>query len=332
MLRVGVSGLTGMIGKNLIAEHAQNPELRRSSTLVAFTRKGSDASFLESHGIEYRRIDYGAPESFSGKLEDLDAFLHLAGLTKALSPAEYYRVNVRATAGLLEALSRYGKPVRHFIFASSTAACGPAASAGSPKAEEESCRPVSEYGKSKLQAEELVRSCAIPWTVFRLPIVFGSYDYDMLYMFRIAKRKVIALFAGLQDPYSYVSARDAGRTMLGAVHDRRLYRDTYHCCYDEPLTGKEFFAMVRKQLGLPAGYRYLRVPRWMGVPASAVLGVRQRLSGKADIANPDKLKELAALYWLFSNRKLKSVLGIEVIENQGAVAETVRWYRNLRLL
>ena len=70
----------------------------------------------------------------------------------------------------------------------------------------------------------------------------------------------------------------------------------------------------------------------MAVPASAVLNLRQRLSGKANIANPDKLKELAALYWLFSNRKLKNVLGIEVIENERAVAETVQWYRNHRLL
>jgi nucleoside-diphosphate-sugar epimerase len=332
MLRVGVSGLTGMIGKNLIVEHSSNPELQRSRTLIAFTRKDSNASYLDSHGIEYRRVDYGAPQSFSGKLEDLDAFLHLAGLTKALTPAEYFRVNVQATAGLLEALSRYGKKVRHLVFASSTAASGPADSADSPKVEDEPCRPVSHYGKSKLEAEALVRSCSLDWTVFRLPMVFGRYDYDMLYMFRMAKGGVIALFAGLHDPYSYMSARDAGRLMLGAVHDRRLYRDTFHCCYDAPLTGEEFFGMVRKQLGLPAGYRYLRLPRWVAHPASAVLDLRQRLSGKASIANPDKLKELAALYWLFSNRKLKSTLGIDVFENEGAVAETVQWYRDQALL
>lgn len=332
MIRVGVTGLTGMIGKNLITQHARHREAKESLDLIAFTRRESDTSFLQRYEIECRRIDYGSEESFSGKLEDIDVFLHLAGLTKSVTLGGYYRGNVDATAALLGALSRYGKGVKHLIFASSTSATGPASSPDRPKTEEDPCTPVSHYGKSKLKAEELIRSSSLNWTIFRLPIAFGPHDYDMLNMFRIAKRGVITLFSSLQDPYTYVSAQDAGFLFLQAVQNERLYRETYCYCYDVPLTVAQFFTLVREQLGLSPDYRYIQVPRFVACPARAILGLKQRILQRASIVNPDKIAELASVYWVFSNNKLKNALGIASIKENGAVAETVRWYCEHQLL
>lgn len=332
MIRVGVSGLTGMIGKNLITQHTRYREAEEPLELIGFTRRESDTSFLQRYEIECRRIDYGNEESFSGTLEDIDVFLHLAGLTKSVTPGGYYRVNVDGTATLLGALSRYGKGVKHLIFASSTSATGPTPSPDRPKTEEDPCMPISHYGKSKLQAEELIRSSSLNWTVLRLPIVFGPYDYEMLKMFRLAKSGVIALFSSQLDPYTYVSAPDAGHFFLQAVKNERLYRETYCYCYDAPLTGAQFYAMVREQLGLPPEYRYIRVPRWLAYPARAILDLKQRMLQRASIVNPDKIAELATVYWLFSNSKLKNALGIATIKENGAVAETVRWYCEHQLL
>jgi len=332
MKRVGVSGLTGMIGKNLITQYARDPEFKRSLELIAFTRTQSDTTFLEQSGIESRRIDYADPNSFTGKMEDIDSFLHLAGLTKAVTPAGYYRVNVDGTARLLDALSNYGSSIKHFIFISSTAATGPTDSPEKPKTEEDPCNPVSHYGKSKLEAEKLVRSCPFDWTIVRLPAVFGPYDYDMLTMFRFAKNGLVALFSNPRDPYSYASAPDVGRFLLESIHNNRLFRDVFCYCYDTPMSGEEFFTKVRKQLGLPQNYRYLQLPRWVAYPARFVLDVRQRLAGRTTIVNPDKIAEIAAAYWLFSNSKLKRALAIETIKNDRAVAETVQWYQKHHLL
>jgi nucleoside-diphosphate-sugar epimerase len=332
MKRVGISGLTGMIGKNLISQYARDPGLKRSLKLIAFTRRESDASFLDRSGIEYRRIEYADPDSFAGKLEDIDGFLHLAGLTKAVTPAGYYRVNVDGTARLLNALSLYGKAIEHFIFISSTAASGPIDTLDRPKTEEDACAPVSHYGKSKLKAEELVRTCPFAWTIIRLPLVFGPYDYDMLTMFRFAKSGRIVLFSNPEDPYSYSSAPDVGHFLLQAICNRRLFRDVFYYCYDEPMSGHEFFPMVRRQLGLPERYRYLQAPRWVAYPARFVLDLRQRLAGRTTIVNPDKVAELAAFHWIFSNEKLKHALGLKSIKNKRAVAETVQWYQEHHLL
>jgi nucleoside-diphosphate-sugar epimerase len=332
MKSVGVSGLTGMIGKNLISRYAQDLQIRRSLKLIAFTRRQSDTNFLDQSGIEHRRIDYTDRDSFAGKLEDIDAFLHLAGLTKAVTPAGYYRVNVDGTARLLEALSLYGKTIRHFIFISSTAATGPTASTDRPKTEEDPCNPVSHYGRSKLRAEELVRSCPFDWTVVRLPAVFGPHDFDMLTMFRFAKSGRVTLFSDPRDPYSYASAPDVGRFLLDAMFEKRLFRDVFCYCYDAPMSGEEFFTEVRKQLGLPEHYRYIQTPKWVAYPARFILDLKQRMTGRTTIVNPDKIAELAVVYWLFSNNKLKQILGIETIKNDRAVAETVQWYQEHHLL
>jgi nucleoside-diphosphate-sugar epimerase len=330
MKRVAVSGLTGMIGKNLISQYARDPELKRALKLIAFTRKGSDKSFLEQRGIEFRRIDYENPDSFTGKLEDIDGFLHLAGLTKSVTPAGYYRVNVDGTMRLLDALSRH--EIKHFIFVSSTAASGPTTSPVTPKTEDDPCNPVSHYGRSKLKAENLIRSCPFNWTIVRLPMVFGPYDYDMLTMFRIAKSGTIFLFSHPHDPYSYASAPDVGRFLLEALHDKRLFENVFCYCYDTSMSGDQFFPMVRKQLGLPEKYRYFQVPPWVSYPARFILDMRQRLAGRTTIVNPDKIAELAVFYWLFSNRKLKKALGIETIKNDRAVSKTVQWYQDHHLL
>jgi nucleoside-diphosphate-sugar epimerase len=321
-----------MIGKNLITQYAGDPKIRETLKLVAFTRKQSDTTFLERSGIEYRRIDYTDRDSFDGKLEDINAFLHLAGLTKAVTPSGYYQVNTDGTARLLDALKQYGKSLEHFIFISTTAACGPSDTSERVKTEEEPCAPVSHYGKSKLKAEELVRECPLDWTIIRLPLVFGPYDYDMLTMFRFAKSGRIALFADPGDPYSYISAPDVGNFFLQAILDKRLFREVFFYCYDDSMSGRDFFSMIRKELGLPELYSYLRVPRWVAYPVRFVLDLRQRLAGRTTIVNPDKIAELAAFHWIFSNNKIKNALGLESIKNDRAVAETVQWYQEHHLL
>ena len=90
--------------------------------------------------------------------------------------------------------------------------------------------------------------------------------------------------------------------------------------------------MVRKELALPENYRYLQVPKWAAYPVRFFLDMRQRLAGRTTIVNPDKIAELAVVYWLFSNEKLKQALSLDSIRNERAVAEMVGWYREHHLL
>jgi nucleoside-diphosphate-sugar epimerase len=332
MLTIGVSGLTGMIGRNLILESRRSPQASAQWRWVAFVRATSDTDFLRQQGVELRELDYGHPESLAGKVEDVEVFLHLAGLTKTSRPLEFYAANTQVTDTLLAGLRRYGRRLRHFLFSSSLSASGPSRSAEHFKCEDEPCTPISEYGRSKLQAEQLIRSSGLPWTVLRFPAIFGPYDRDGLLLLRLARRGWTTSFGAGEDCFSYLFAQDAARLFFRMLLNERLIEGLYNVCYDEPSCAGEFFIRVRRELGLPPKLHRLRFPLWCGRLAGSFLAAWKCRHGRDSIVNADKIGELLAKYWVASNRKIRDALELPSIQEEGALAETVRWFQARGLL
>jgi dihydroflavonol-4-reductase len=108
----------------------------------------------------------GADETARGDLEDVaslegavhgaDAVVHLAAVTHARSPRAYDRVNVEGTLRLLAAI-RAGGTAR--VLHVSTRAIDPDGGA---------------YSRSKAHAERAVREAGVPYTIVRLPEVYGA--------------------------------------------------------------------------------------------------------------------------------------------------------------
>ncbi len=332
MLTIGVSGLTGMIGRNLFLESRHSPPASGKWRWVAFVRPTSATDFLRQQGVELRELDYGDPAGLSGKVEDVDVFLHLAGLTKACRPREFHDANTRVTGTLITGLRRYARRLRHFLFSSSISAGGPSRSAEHFKSEEEPCNPVSEYGRSKLQAEQLIRGSGLPWTVLRFPPIFGPYDHDGLLLMRLARSGWTSSFGTGEDRFSYLFAQDAARLFFRMVLNERVFGGVFNVCYDTPCSTQEFCTRVRGALGLPPGLRHLRFPRWCGRLAGSCLAAWQGLRGRASIVNNDKVGEILAKYWVACNRRIREALELPSIREQGALAETVHWFRERGLL
>ena len=143
-MKVLVTGAKGFIGKNLLVRLS---ELSRVS-IETFTSQDS-------------------PESLASKVDDVDAIIHLAGVNRPDSDAEFAEINRDLTARLCEELKQLNKKP-HIIFASSI--------------QVERNNP---YGKSKLAAEEELKKYVADTggsvSVFRLPNVFGKWcrpDYN----------------------------------------------------------------------------------------------------------------------------------------------------------
>jgi nucleoside-diphosphate-sugar epimerase len=332
MFRVGVSGLTGMIGRNLLDHCRRDPQAGAALSLVAITRRDRAPDYLERTGVPCRRVDYGDPASFAGAMEDLDAFVHLAGQVRAADPREYFRVNRDGTTALLEALSRFGARMRHFLFASSQAASGPSGRGRAPGSEGAPCRPVSHYGRSKLEAEEAVRASPLNWTILRLSSVWGPYDLDGLAILKAARRGVLPVLGGTPPVLSYIFAQDLARLLVKMIGNERLYRGTFNVCYDEPVCVADYCLMVRCALALPPRLLRLPLPRWTGYAAMGLLALIRRACGGDSIANPDKVREMMATWWVQSNDRLKAALGLPALRESGALAETVRWFQEHHLL
>jgi len=170
-MRVLLTGASGFVGGYLIrALKGAGHEV------IACSR-----SRVERPGIFYvPSPELSARADWAPALSGIDAVVHLAGLAAVdrAGPApqieaEYQRVNVEATRAL--AKQAVGAGVRHFVFMSSLHAV--AADSEARITAETEPRPVSAYGRSKLDAEKVLqaelRGTCCAWTILRPPLIYG---------------------------------------------------------------------------------------------------------------------------------------------------------------
>ena len=164
-----VTGGTGFIGSHLLQKLSGLAEPTR---VLARPRR---IPLRFPAGVAAVEGDLISGSGLADALRGADTVIHLAGVTKALTAREYYAGNAQATETLVRALQ--GRSVR-LVHVSSLAAIGP--SEGHTAVEEDAePHPVTDYGKSKLEAERIVRSMAPDAVIVRPPVVYGPRDTDV---------------------------------------------------------------------------------------------------------------------------------------------------------
>ena len=103
-------------------------------------------------------------------LQRAQVVLHMAAVTHADEPAEYFRVNAGLTKQLVSACS----PSQHFIYVS-TICAHPNGGA---------------YGRSKWLAEEAIRGSRLDYTIIRPSEIYGSTDGEGIDALIALARKV----------------------------------------------------------------------------------------------------------------------------------------------
>jgi nucleoside-diphosphate-sugar epimerase len=332
MTTIGITGATGMIGTNLVLLLTSEREHRNRYRPVALVRNGSRSRVLEQRGVEKRVVDYQDPNSFAGKLGDLDVLIHLAGLTKAYRARDFYQANTLGTRNLLEAVERYGSGIRHFLYSSSVAACGASPSPDRPKDEQAECVPHSRYGDSKLQAERIVRAAGLDWTILRLPMVLGPHDYEGLRLFRLVRSGLVVTFGRKEDYFSYIFAQDLAKIIVRMILNGSVYGEIVNVSYDGSVRALEFYEKMRQALGLDPKLRLRHLPRWSFFAVGAVAGVVQYLTGRARYVNLDRARDLTRKNFVLCNEKMKAILGMGEFRESGALNQTLQWFEEEGLL
>jgi len=118
---------------------------------------------MKQLGIPFRETDFDSVPDLENALKGTDTLIHALGLING-EEAMLQKVNITYTENLTRAAKKCG--VRKVIFISSVAALmrhGP-------------------YGKSKFEAEEIVRKSGVPFTIFRPAFIYGDRDENNLAM------------------------------------------------------------------------------------------------------------------------------------------------------
>src|SRR5262249_983986 len=129
-------------------------------------------------------------------VEGCDLVIHLAAAQhEANVPESYFReVNVDGTRRLLEA-SR-GAGVKRFVYGSTIGVYGEASS--DTLDENTPPHPMTMYGRSKLEAERVVRAYeGLPTSIVRISETYGPGDFRLLKLFKgIQKNRFFVIGAG----------------------------------------------------------------------------------------------------------------------------------------
>jgi nucleoside-diphosphate-sugar epimerase len=262
--RVLVTGATGFVGTPLCQVlTAGGYRVRRA--LRASQGAGPDDALVG---------DIGPATAWREALAGVELVVHLAARTHVLHDtaadplAAYRSVNVEGTRRLAEAAVEAG--VRRFVYMSSVKVHGES-TRGAPFRATDPPRPADAYGRTKLEAEELLRTLAaqagMELAILRSPLVYGpGVKGNFLRLTALVARGVPLPFALVENRRSLIYA---GNLVAAAAA----------CLRSPQAAGQTFLVSDGADLSTPQLVRAL----------AAALGVRARL-----LPCPVRLLELAA--------------------------------------
>lgn len=281
-MKVLITGASGFVGKNL-------------------TSYLQDLTIKKAQRVEISNM-------IPDLLDKIDAVIHLAGkahdLKKTSNPDEYYQVNFELTTKLYDAFLQSN--AKQFIFISSVKAVADSVS-GILK-EDSACNPKTDYGKSKLMAEEYIRKQAIPegksYYILRPCMIHGpgnKGNLNLLYQF--VKKNIPYPLAAFNNRRSFLSVVNLCFVIRKLLDNSEVPSGVYHIADDEALSTNEVVSILAENLGKKA--RLWRVPKWL-IFRIAVIGDQLNLA-----LNSERLNKLTENY-VVSNDKVKAALDIEL--------------------
>ncbi|MEW6162450.1 MAG: NAD(P)-dependent oxidoreductase [Nitrospirota bacterium] len=316
-----VTGATGFIGSHLCEEL-----VRRGYKVTCLVREKSNLKWIENIDLKLTTGDCESIESLFNAVIDIDYVFHIAGLTKACSEDDFFCANTKGTENLIKAIAEKNPKLKRFVYLSSLAAVGPSNNE-SPLREDTEPRPVSSYGRSKLEGEKAVLKYKglIPITVLRPPAVYGPRDKDLFIFFKMLKKGIFPYWGKCY--YSLLYVDDLVQGIILAAENKKAEGEIYFLSDSKFHTNEEIVKAISSALGTKAVR--LRVPRFI-MPFFAYIGERINRQG---IINRDKMSELSHSHWICDTKKAREELGfIPKVGIKEGMKWTADWYRIHRWL
>ncbi len=330
-----VTGATGFIGSHLVEAllsrgYSVRCLVRASSNLrwlESLPGSGSaDAPSLGSPSVELFRGDCEEIESLKEAVKGCEYVFHVAGVTKARQNDEFFSVNAGGTENLIHTILNNGVELKRFVLLSSLAAVGPSLN-GTPVNEETEPRPVSFYGKSKLEAEMIVAKVKdrIPTTIIRPPAVYGPRDRDLYLFFKLIKSGFYPYWGRAY--YSLIYIDDLINGIILSAESEGAVGKVFFISDMEVHTNEEIAAEIARIFEKQPAR--VRVPKGM-MTLFGLVGERLFPGG---IINRDKVRELRHACWVCDSTLVNRELGYNPsVRLREGVRWTADWYRINRWL
>jgi UDP-glucose 4-epimerase len=253
---------------------------------------------------------------------EVDCVVHLAARVHVMNDAAadpdaaFRAMNVDGTLRVAEAAHRHG--VRRIVFVSSIKAVAET-DGGQPLREDSPARPEDPYGRSKRDAEVLLRqfgdSTGLETVIVRPPLVYGpEVRANFLRMMDAVSRGVPLPLGSVAARRSIVSIDNLADALLHCTIDPRAAHECFHVADDDAPSVAGLLRMVGDALDRPA--------RLFPVPLAA-LRLAGRLTGRS--AAVERLTGSLQL----DTSHIRRVLGWRPPQTtREGLAATAAWYRS----
>jgi nucleoside-diphosphate-sugar epimerase len=241
-------------------------------------------------------------------LKEIDTVIHLAGkahdLRKASNPEEYYHVNFGLTKKLYDAFLQ--SDAKKFIFISSVKAA--ADSVNGVLYENVKANPQTDYGKSKLMAEEYLESQVSAggksYYILRPCMIHGPGNKGNLnLLYKFVKKSIPYPLAGFNNRRSFLSVENLCFVINELIARDGIPGGIYQVSDDEALSTSEVVTILTESLKAK--------PRLWKIPAK-IITILAKIGDRLHLPlTTERLNKLIESY-VVSNEKIKRAINKEL--------------------
>jgi nucleoside-diphosphate-sugar epimerase len=330
-MNILITGASGFIGGFLVKE-----ALNRRLDVWAGVRKSSNRSGLQDKRINFVDLNYGDKEALTRQLREMvengitfDYVIHNAGLTKTTDKSNFYKVNARYTENLAEALAACGSIPKKFILMSSLSSFGIGDEKKfTPIRLTDPQRPNTEYGKSKLEAEQYIRKQKhFPYVILRPTGVYGPGEKDYFMEIKSVAGGVEFAAGLVPQQITFIYVKDLANVALDAAENDNSNNKEYFVADGDVYTDRQFGELIQKILGKKYVFR-ARMPLGIVKVACIISEGIGKLLNKSMTLNTDKYLILKQRNWICDTEPLRRDLNFKPKYNlEAGLKESIEWYK-----
>ena len=332
--KILITGASGFIGSFLVEEAIQ-----QGFEVYAGIRNTSKKTFLQEKGVTVLELDLSSLDALTQQLSgfmdmhgSFDYVVHNAGITQATRKQDFFTVNFGYTKNLINAIISSGMKLQKFSLISSLASFGPGDKhTFLPLQLSDIQQPVSDYGNSKLCAEQYLKSIPeFPYLIIAPSAVYGPRDKDFLRFAKLIDKGFELYIGSGKQMISLVYVKDlAGAVIqllcIPAVNRSYIVSDGIH--YNKDQLGDALKEILQKKI---IKIKFPLTPFRLTV---SVLEKTYRLFGGRTFLNLQKVDEISSANWTCDSNDVWCDLATtpQYFLKDG-MRETIKWYKENRWL
>ncbi|MDC7956289.1 NAD(P)-dependent oxidoreductase [Fusobacterium simiae] len=248
-MKILLTGATGFLGKYVIDELKNN-----NYKIIAFGRNEKIGQTLIDKDVEFYKGNIENKEDLLKASQNCSAVIHAAALSTVWGKwKNFYNINVLGTKNVVEVCEE--KNLKLVFVSSPSIYAGAKDQLNVKEDEAPKENNLNFYIKSKIMAENLIKSSNLDYTIIRPRGLFGIGDTSIIPRLLDLNKKIgIPLFVDGKQKVDITCVENVAYSLRLALENNKYSREIYNITNDEPIEFKEILTLFFNEIGTKGKY------------------------------------------------------------------------------